>query len=169
SQLHSDVPAFPADQARRMVEQAFGAPVDARCASCDDKPLAAASVAQNHPARMQDGRDVVVKITRPGIHAQVQADLRLLRRTVRVAQWLWPPLKRHRPLELVDELGAFLRDEIDMRHEAQNMRRMAKVLDALPGITQPHVVERYATRHVLVQDRSHGTSLHAAQGTTELP
>src|SRR3546814_6199323 len=85
---------------------------------------------------MHDGRDVVVKITRPGIHAQVQADLRLLRRTMRVAQWVWPPLKRHRPLDLVDELGAFLRDEIDMRHEAQNMRRMARVLDALPGITQ---------------------------------
>jgi ubiquinone biosynthesis protein len=169
SRLHSDVPVFPADEARRMVEQAFGAPVDALFASFDDKPLAAASVAQIHPARMQDGRDVVVKITRPGIHAQVQADLRLLRRTMRVAQWIWPPLKRHRPLELVDELGAFLRDEIDMRHEAQNMRRMAKVLDALPGITQPHVVEPYATRDVLVQDRSHGTRLEAAYGTAAAP
>lgn len=169
ARLHSDVPAFPADEARRMVEQAFGAPVDALFASFDDKPLAAASVAQIHPARMQDGRDVVVKITRPGIHAQVQADLRLLRRTMRVAQWIWPPLKRHRPLELVDELGAFLRDEIDMRHEAQNMRRMAKVLDALPGITQPHVVEPYATRDVLVQDRSHGTRLEAAYGTAAAP
>src|SRR5699024_11250601 len=80
-----------------------------------------------------------------------------------------PPLKRHRPLELVDELGAFLRDEIDRRHEAQNMRRMAKVLDALPGITQPHVVEPYATRDVLVQDRSHGTRLEAAYGTAAAP
>ena len=169
SRLHSDVPAFPAEQARRSVEQAFGAPVDALFASFDDRPLAAASVAQIHPARMHDGRDVVVKITRPGIHAQVQADLRLLRRTVRVAQWLWPPLTRHRPLELVDELGAFLRDEIDMRHEAQNMRRMARVLDALPGITQPHVVEPYAARDVMVQDRSHGTRLEAAYGTAAAP
>jgi len=169
SQLHSDVPAFPADQARHMVEQAFGAPVDALFASFDDKPMAAGSVAQIHPARMHDGRNVVVKITRPGIHAQVQADLRLLRRTMRVAQWIWPPLKRHRPLELVDELGAFMRDEIDMRHEAQNMRRMAKVLDSLPGITQPHVVEPYATRDVLVQDRSHGTRLETAYGTGAAP
>src|SRR3546814_6145580 len=67
AQLHSDVPAFPADQARHMIEQAFGAPVDALFASFDDKPLAAASVAQIHPARMHDGRAVVVKITRPGI------------------------------------------------------------------------------------------------------
>ena len=169
SRLHSDVPAFPADQARRMVEQAFGAPVSELFASFDDRPLAAASVAQIHPARMHDGRDVVVKITRPGIHAQVQADLRLLRRTMRVAKWLWPPLKRHSPLELVDELGAFLRDEIDMRHEAQNMRRMAKVLDSLSGMTQPHVVEPYASRDVMVQDRSHGTRLETAYGTAAAP
>lgn len=169
SRLHSDVPAFPADLARRMVEQAFDAPVDQLFASFDDKPMAAGSVAQIHPARMHDGRDVVVKITRPGIHAQVQADLRLLRRTVRVARWIWPPLKRHRPFELVDELGAFLRDEIDMRHEAQNMRRMARVLDPLPGITLPHVIDPYATHAVLVQDRSHGTRLEAAYGTAAAP
>lgn len=110
SRLHSDVPAFSADQAKRIVEQAFGAPVDEIFASFDDKPLAAGSVAQIHPACMHDGRDVVVKITRPGIHAQVKADLRLLRRTMRVAQWIWPPLKRHRPLELVNELGVFHAD-----------------------------------------------------------
>lgn len=169
SRLHSDVPAFPADQAKRIVELTFGAPVDEIFASFDDEPLAAGSVAQIHPARMHDGRDVVVKITRPGIHAQVKADLRLLLRTMRVALWIWPPLKRHRPLELVDELGAFLRDEIDMRREAQNMRRMARVLDSLPGITQPHVVEPYASRDVLVQDRSHGTRLEAAYGTAAAP
>lgn len=169
SQLHSDVPPFSADQARRIVEQAFGAPVDELFARFDETPLAAASVAQIHPARMHDGRDVVVKITRPGIHAQVQADLRLLRRTVRVAQGLWPPLKRHRPLELVDELGTYLLDEIDMRHEAQNMRRMARVLDSLPSITQPHVVEPYVSRDVLVQDRSYGRRLDSAYGTSAAP
>jgi len=169
SRLHSDVPPFPADEAMRIVERAFGAPMAELFASFDETPLAAASVAQIHPARMHDGRDVIVKITRPGIHAQVQADLRLLRRTVRVAQWLWPPLKRQRPVEVVDELAGFLRDEIDMRHEAQNMRRMARVLDPLPAITQPHVVEPYATRDVLVQDRSHGTRLEAAYGTAAAP
>lgn len=157
------------DSDGQLVASVLSKKIDALFASFDDRPLAAASVAQIHPARMHDGRDVVVKITRPGIHAQVQADLRLLRRTMRVAQWVWPPLRRHRPLELVDELGAFLRDEIDMRHEAQNMRRMAKVLDALPGITQPHVVEPYASRDVLVQDRSHGTRLETAYGTAAAP
>src|SRR3546814_15924902 len=109
-----------------MIEQAFGAPVDALFASFDDKPLAAASVAQIHPARMHDGRDVVVNIPRPGIHAKVQADLRLLRRTMRVAPLVWPPLQRPRPPDLVDDLAAFLHDETDLPHKAQDNQPMPR-------------------------------------------
>ena len=169
ARLHSDVPPFPAETAIRATEQAFGQPLADLFSMFDETPLAAGSVAQIHPARLHDGRDVVVKITRPGIHAQVQADVRLLRRTVRIAQTIWPPLKRQRPLELVDELAVFLRDEIDMRHEAQNMRRMAKVIDPLSAMTLPHVIEPLATREVLVQDRSFGARLETAHGTPAAP
>ncbi|EIM00609.1 hypothetical protein RHOFW104T7_02275 [Rhodanobacter thiooxydans] len=169
SRLHSDVPPFPEDAAIHTIEQAFGKPLGELFMSFDATPLAAASVAQIHAARLLDGRDVVVKVTRPGIHAQVQADLRLLRRAVRVVQWIYPSLKRQRPLELVDELSAFLHDEIDMRHEAQNMRRMASVIDPLPGITVPHVIEPLATREVLVQDRSYGSRIETVYGTPAAP
>src|SRR3546814_19002850 len=73
AQLHSDVPAFPADQARHMIEQAFGAPVDALFASFDDKPLAEASVDTIHPGHMHDGCDLVVTIPPPALHAHVPA------------------------------------------------------------------------------------------------
>lgn len=169
SRLHGDVPPFPASEAIATIERAFDAPLGQLFASFDETPLAAASVAQIHAARLHDGRDVVVKIARPGIHAQVQADLRLLRRTVRVAQWLWPPLQRQRPLQLVDELAGFLRDEIDMRHEAQNMRRMAGAIDSLPGVTLPHVIDPFASREVLVQERSLGKRLESAYGTPAAP
>lgn len=167
--LHSHVPPFDGAAARAAVEAAFGAPVDRLFAAFDDRPLAAASVAQIHAARLVDGREVVVKVTRPGIHAQVDTDLRLLRRTVRIAQVLWPPLRRQRPLELVDELAQFLHDEIDMRHEAQNMRRMAAVIDPLPEVALPHVIEPLSARDVLVQERSHGTPLERAYGTPAAP
>lgn len=169
SRLHSDVPPFPASVAVRTVEQAFGQPLGQLFASFDETPIAAASVAQIHAAQLHDGREVVVKVTRPGIHAQVQADLRLLRRTVRIAQWVWPPLQRQRPLELVDELAGFLREEIDMRHEAQNMRRMASVIDPLPMASLPHVVEPLSSREVLVQERSRGVRLEATYGTPSAP
>jgi ubiquinone biosynthesis protein len=169
SRLHSDVPPFPASEAVRAIEQAFGAPLGDLFVHFDDTPLAAASVAQVHAARLHDGRDVVVKITRPGIHAQVQADLRLLRRMMRIAQWVWPPLKRQRPLELVDELTGFLHDEIDMRHEALNMRRMAGVIDPLPAVTLPHVIDPLVTSEVLVQERSHGRRLETVYGSPTAP
>ncbi|MFZ5657299.1 MAG: ABC1 kinase family protein [Pseudomonadota bacterium] len=169
SSLHSHVPPFDAAAARASVEAAFGRPVDQLFAHFEDRPLAAASVAQIHAARLADGRDVVVKITRPGIQAQVHTDLRLLRRLVRIALVLWPPLRRQRPLDLVEELAQFLHAEIDMRHEAQNMRRMAAVIDIQPGVTLPHVVEPLATREVLVQERSHGTPLEGAFGSPAAP
>lgn len=167
SRLHADVPPFPADAAVQAVEAAFGQRVDQLFVDFDRTPLAAASVAQIHRARLVDGRDVVVKITRPGIHAQVHADLRLLRRAVHVAQALWPPLKRQRPLDLVDELSAFLHAEIDMRHEAQNMRRMAPVLDGQPGVALPHVIEPLVARDVVVQEMSHGRRLETVYGTAD--
>lgn len=169
ARLQSDVPPFDAALARAAVEAAFATPLPVLFASFDELPLAAASVAQIHAARLHDGRDVVVKIARPGIHAQVHTDLRLLRRTVRILQALWAPLHRQRPVELVDELAQFLYDEIDMRHEARNMRRMAAVLDPLPGVALPHVIEPLAAREVLVEERSHGTRLESAYGTPAAP
>jgi ubiquinone biosynthesis protein len=169
SGLHSDVPPFAVADAHAAVERAFGVPIATLFASFDDAPLAAASVAQIHAARMHDGRDVVVKITRPGIHAQVRSDLHLLRRTVRIAQAVWPPLHRQRPLELVDELAVFLHDEIDMRHEAQNMRRMASVIDPLTEVSLPHVIEPLVARDGLVQERSIGSGLQSVFGTPAAP
>lgn len=169
ARLHSNVPPFPGDQAIGTVERAFGQPIERLFAHFDGIPLAAASVAQIHTARLHDGRDVVVKITRPGIQAQVEADLRLLRRTLRIGQWLWPPLKRQRPLELADELAGFLRNEIDMRHEAQNMRRMASVIDPLAPVTLPHVIDPFVAHEVLVQERSRGAHLESAYGTPGAP
>ena len=169
SRLHSDVPPFDSTSAVASVELSFGAPIHELFASFDAAPIAAASVAQIHGARLRDGRDVVVKVTRPGVHEQVHADLALLRRTVRICQWLWPPLKRHQPIRLVDELAAFMRDEIDMRHEAQNMRRMAPVLARCEGLTMPHLIEPWVSRNVIVQERSRGQRLDAAFGTPEAP
>lgn len=165
STLQSDVPPFAASEAMRIVEDELGQPLGKLFATFDEAPLAAASVAQIHGALLHDGREVVVKVTRPGIRIQVEADLRLLRRVVRIAQSLWPPLRRVRPLALVDELTSFLRDEIHMLHEAQNMRRMAAVLDPLSDVTLPHVIDDLASRNVVVQERSRGARLESVYGT----
>lgn len=157
--LHNHVPPFDSTQSIAAIEAAFGQPVTQLFAEFDPVPFAAASVAQVHRAKLPDGRTVAVKVRRPGIQAQVHADLRLLRRFARLAQWFLPGLRRQQPLVLIDELAQFLHQEIDMVQEARNMRRLAPSLDPLPYLTQPHVIEPLVSPAVIVQEFSHGTSL----------
>lgn len=122
-QLLNRVPPFASAVAAATIEEAFGQPVATLFAQFDPEPFAAASVAQVHHARLHDGTDVVVKVRRPGIVAQAKSDLRLLRMVTRALQAIWPALRRQRPLDLIEELGAQLMSEIDLEHEARNMRR----------------------------------------------
>lgn len=164
--LHSRVPSFDADVAIATIETAFGKPIDVLFADFERMPFAAASVAQVHRARMHDGTDAAVKVRRPGIAAQVRNDLRLLRLLISVAQTLLPGLRRQRPLLLIDELGAQLLVEIDLEHEARNMRRVQAAIDSDPSLTMPKVIEPYAAVDVLVQEFSHGVPIAAEFGTT---
>ena len=157
--LHSHVPPFDPALAVAAIEAAFGQPLDALFSDFEHVPFAAASVAQVHRARMRDGTEVAVKVRRPGITRQVKHDLRLLRRLVTVMQWLLPGLRRQRPLELIDELAAQLRAEIDLEHEATNMRRLRSAINRDPALTMPNVIEPYATADVLVQEFSRGTPI----------
>ena len=165
--LQDRVPPFPAAAARATVEAAFGQPLDALFAEFDDTPLAAASLAQVHRATLADGTAVVVKVRRPRLRAEVEHDLRWLRRVVRAATLLWPPFAHWRPLDLVDEIAAQLRREIDFRVEAANMRRMQRVLAAVPGVHVPAVVEPLVHEEVLVQTLSAGRPIASAYGTEE--
>lgn len=164
-QLHSQVPPFGSAIAIATIEEAFGQPVPMLLAQFEPEPFAAASVAQVHRARLHDGTDVVVKVRRPGIVAQVKSDLRLLRMLVRVLQAIWPPLRRQRPLELIEELGTQLLAEIDMEHEARNMRRLLPAIEGVPGATMPRVIEPYASPSVLVQELSLGAPIAGIFGT----
>lgn len=163
--LHNRVPPFNPDVAVDAIEAAFGQPVETLFAEFERMPFAAASVAQVHRARLHDGTDVAVKVRRPGIVVQVKSDLRLLRRLSRVMQWLVPGLRRHRPLELIDELGAQLFSEIDLEHEARNVRRLWQAITGDPTLTMPRIIEPYASAGVLVQEFSHGSPIAVEFGT----
>lgn len=163
--LQNRVPAFDPALAIEAIESAFGRPIDAVFANFEREPFAAASVAQVHRARLHDGTDVAVKVRRPGIVGQVATDLRLLKRVVRFAQWVAPGLRRQRPLELIDELGAYLIAEIDLEHEARNVRRVWSAIAGDPELTMPRVIEPYASAGVLVQEFSRGTSIASEFGT----
>lgn len=163
--LHNRVPPFDSDAAIGAIETSFGQSVQALFAEFDRVPFAAASVAQVHRARLHDGTDVAVKVRRPGVVEQVNSDLRLLRRLAWVMQSLVPRLRRQRPLELIDELGVQLLAEIDLEHEARNVRRLSSAIEGSPSLTMPRIIEPYAAPGVMVQEFSRGAPIADEFGT----
>ena len=133
-QLQDHVAPFPGALARREVERELGRPVEALFADFEDEPLAAASIAQVHRARLEDGTPVIVKVQRPRIRAQIDRDMRILVAVLRLAVILAPRLQRFRPVDLVREVWANLRKETDFRQEARNIRRFVKALRGLETV-----------------------------------
>ena len=163
--LQDNVPPFNPDLAIKAIEAAFGEPIKTLFPKFERKPFAAASVAQMHRGRMRDGTDVAVKVRRPGVAEQVDSDLRLLRRAARAVQWLSPVVRRQQPLALIDELGTQLVAEIDLEHEAKNVRRLQPAIEADASLTLPRIIEPYAATEVLVQEFSEGVPIASEFGT----
>lgn len=154
--LQDRVAPFPGEVARCEVERAFGRPLSELFAEFDTEPLAAASIAQVHAARMPDGREVVVKVRRPGLRGRIDADLGLLRTLVRVAVRIVPGLRAYDPLALIGEIHANLRREIDLREEARAVQRFAAAFADSATIYVPPIVDALCAEAALVQVRSHG-------------
>lgn len=154
--LQDRVAPFPDEIARREVEQALGKPIPELFAEFEAHPLAAASIAQVHRARLRDGRRVVVKIRRPHIRTQIDRDMRLLRGVLRVLLALLPWLRRYEPLALVDEIWATLRRETDFRREARNTLRFVEAFRGSATVHVPAVIDGLYTESVLVQELSGG-------------
>lgn len=154
--LQDRVAPFPDAVARREVEQSLGKPIPELFAEFEAHPLAAASIAQVHRARLRDGRPVVVKIRRPRIKAQIDRDMRLLRGVLRVLLALLPWLRRYEPLAIVDEIWANLRRETDFRREARHTLRFVEAFRGSATVHIPPVIDGLYTESVLVQALSGG-------------
>ncbi len=152
------VPAEPFETVRRVVEEDLGATIEATFEWFDRTPLAAASIAQVHAARLRSGQDVVVKVQRPSVDQLVRKDLRVL-------AWLAPHLIGRIPVAalanppaLVELFAETITEELDFRIEAQNMLDVARVLADLDqrGYVVPRPHPELITRRVLVMERMSG-------------
>jgi len=101
AKLQDRVPPFPGSEARALIERSWGKPIEAVLDGFDEQPLASASVAQVHTARLKDGREVVVKVLRPGIERVIRRDIGLLYIVAGLAQRYWKDGRRLRPVEVV--------------------------------------------------------------------
>ncbi|HQT01088.1 MAG: ubiquinone biosynthesis protein UbiB [Hydrogenophilales bacterium 16-64-46] len=149
--LHSQVPAVPYDALHADLVAALGGEPEQVFAEFDRTPLAAASIAQVHRARLRDGTPVVVKIRRPGIEDVIRADLRILDHAARLLDSEMPDLRRYDPVHIVAQFRRSLYRELDLAKEARNIEQFARHFADDPDVTIPRVVARFTTPRVNVQ------------------
>ena len=154
--LQDRVPPFPGVQARTAIETALGAPIATLYKSFDETPLASASIAQVHAATMPDGREVVVKVLRPQIHARIAADVALLRALGELAQRWHPTADKIRPRDIVAEIEATLTNELDLQREGANASLLRRNFLASDDLIVPQVYWSHSTETVLTLERVRG-------------
>ncbi|MBE0547561.1 MAG: ubiquinone biosynthesis regulatory protein kinase UbiB [Rubrivivax sp.] len=159
ARLQDNVPPFPAATARALVEKAFGRPIDAVFASFDTEPVASASIAQVHFAVLKDGREVAVKVLRPGMLDVIDHDLALLHLLARWVERLSADGKRLKPREVVAEFEGYLHDELDLVREAANAAQLRRNMDGLDLVLVPEMVWELCTSGVIVMQRMHGVPI----------
>jgi ubiquinone biosynthesis protein len=160
SKLVDEVPPFPFEEVERVVREDVGDAV----VQLDPEPLAAASIAQIHAALLADGREVVVKVRRPGIVEEVDLDLALVRSTVEFLEKRSETAQLLQLRALADELEVHLRAELDFVEEANNTELIAKQLADYDDLVVPQVIRPHVTERLLVLERIHGRKLDVDHG-----
>jgi len=161
SQLQDRVPPFDKHLFVAIVEKALGDKVDNIFAEFDREPLASASVAQVHTAKLKNGRDVIIKVIRPGIEKIIEQDVALMLLLARLAERLLPDGKRLRPVEVVEDYRLTILDELNLQREAANASQLRR--NFLPTGNQqidmlyvPEVFWDYCRPDVMVMERIYG-------------
>ncbi|HWJ70924.1 MAG TPA: AarF/ABC1/UbiB kinase family protein [Sphingobium sp.] len=150
--LHSQAPTLPFDELRAAVEDALGEPPETAFATFETAPLAAASMAQVHRATLADGRDVVLKIRRPGIRPRVEADLRLLGELARTIESASAQARRFGPQALLRQLAEAMLAELDFTHEGRNADRLRADFAGETRVVIPQIHWRWTSETLIVMD-----------------
>jgi ubiquinone biosynthesis protein len=165
--LQDQVPPFPGTEAQAIVEKALNKPVSELFGSFDLEPLASASIAQVHAATLPEGREVVVKVVRPGINRLIRRDIDLLMAIAQLAEKYWESGSRIRPTEFVREFETFIFDELDMTREASNASALRNNFAGSKELYVPEIYWPYCKERVLVMERVSGIPISDVQRLKE--
>ena len=156
TKLQDQVPPFSGEVARELIEKALKQPVHQAFAEFSVEPLASASIAQVHAAKLHDGTEVVVKVLRPGVEKQVRRDLELMYALASIAHRYWEDGRRLRPKEVVQEYEQIVIDELDLMREAANASQLRRNFEDSSDLYVPEVYFNMCRRNVMVLERIQG-------------
>lgn len=152
SKLQSDVQVFSHKTAMKILEKQLDDKIDAYFEFFDSMPIGAASIGQVYRARLKDGRDVVVKIQRPGVVKKVKTDLSLLREFISITENYFVQNGILNPLDIVDTFEEIMLQELDYNAEANNICHFRKIYKYNRKFIVPNVLRELSGKQVLVME-----------------
>lgn len=164
SQLQTSTPSDPFDTVRSTIEAEFGRPLDQLFEEFDEKPLASASIAQVHRARLHSGEEVVVKIRHAGIEATIQPDLEILAALAELAVKHAPQVKPYQPVAVVRQFRRALLRELDFTSERRHLEDFARNFRDDDTVHFPQAYPALSGCRVLTMERLQGFPCTDATG-----
>src|SRR6266446_855292 len=159
SHLQDRAPPMSIEAVLRLIEQGLGRPAGELFAHIDPEPLASASIAQVHRARLPDGESVVVKVQRPGIEQQIRSDTDLLSYLARFLEGVIEETGIYTPTGIVSEFRQAMLIELDFENEARNIEDFAKTHAGRELVVIPRVLRTHSSRTVLTLEELVGVKL----------
>ncbi len=156
--LQDQVPPFPGEKAKKLIETSLESDIEALFDEFSVTPLASASVAQVHTAKLKTGEEIVIKIIRPGIEAVIRQDIALMYQMAHLLLWVWADARRLHPIAVVKDYETTILDELDLTLEAANTKKLRENWQDSGKLYVPVVHFDYCRQNVLVMERIYGTS-----------
>jgi ubiquinone biosynthesis protein len=157
--LQDEVPPFPAEEAEVIIAEDLMMPMEKAFKEFWPEPIAAASIAQVHRARLPDGTDVVVKVQRPDIHKTLEIDIDILKTIANLLETHVPESRNFNPMGIVQEFERNVLKELQFIEEAKNACRFRKNFENRPSVYIPQIFQEYVGDRVLVMERVEGVRI----------
>jgi ubiquinone biosynthesis protein len=168
AKLQDQVPPFDSALAVAEIEHALGQAPSQLFREFDPRPVASASIAQVHFAVLHDGKEVAVKVLRPGMAKVIAHDIALMDTGASLIEALWADGRRLKPREVVAEFEKYLYDELDLMREAANASQLRRNFQGSPLLKVPEIYWDYTAKTVMVMERISGTPISQVAALREM-